>query len=255
MSEEKSIIVTNDDGIDSPYIRVLAGKLEEVFPGAVIVIAPESQQSATSHTITLHKPLRVEEREPRRFAASGSPVDCVYLGLMKLAPTPVGLVISGINDGHNLGTDIFYSGTVGGAVEGGLRGIPSIAASLAPRAPEQIERAAMLTVELARAMLEGRLTVAPVLNVNVPSGWSGAVRWTSLGRRFYQDDVHERTDPRGRHYYWIGGGIAGSDLAPGSDCEAIEAGVASISPLHLDLSARQVVDSSPALELNGFHKG
>ena len=255
MTKDTSIIVTNDDGIDSPYIRVLADTLEAAFPSRVIVIAPESQQSATSHTITLHKPLRVTEVEPNRFAASGSPVDCVYLGLMKLAPKPVGLVVSGINDGHNLGTDLFYSGTVGGAVEAGLRNVPGLAISLARNAADQVERTATLTCELAREVLEGDGVAASVLNINVPTDWAGAVRWTTLGRRFYEDDVHERTDPRGRHYYWIGGGIAGSDLAVGSDCEAIEQGVASITPLALDLCARDVVSSPPPLSLNGFHSG
>ena len=231
-----SILVTNDDGIDAPYLEVLARRLESDLDEEVVVIAPEKQRSAMSHTITLHKPLRVREVTPRRMSASGTPVDCVYLGLVKLAPKPIRLVISGINDGHNLGTDVFYSGTVGGAIEGGLRGIPSIAASLAPRSADLIEPTAALVSRVGAALLAARRQ-GGVFNVNVPKGWNGRVRWTRLGRRFYQDDVQERTDPRGRLYYWIGGGIAGTCETPGTDGEAIRDGVASITPMALDLSA------------------
>src|SRR5687767_195383 len=109
------ILVSNDDGVGSPYLAALADGLGDL--GDVIVVAPERQRSAMSHTITLHKPLRVQEIAPGRFAASGSPVDCVYLGVLKLCARRPALVVSGINDGFNLGTDVFYSGTVGAAVE------------------------------------------------------------------------------------------------------------------------------------------
>jgi 5'-nucleotidase len=250
-----SVIVTNDDGIDSPYIGVLAGHLEEVLDTEVVVVAPEKQRSATSHTITLHKPLRVTERQPRRFAASGTPVDCVYLGLMKLAPRPVELVISGINDGHNLGTDVFYSGTVGGAAEGGLRGVPAIALSLAPRAGDLAERAASLAAHLARAVLADGLPGQTILNVNIPSPWDGRVRWTRLGQRHYEDDVHQRVDPRGGHYYWIGGGLAGSCESPGSDGEAMRDGIASITPLALNLSSTAMLGALPTWDLGEFELG
>jgi 5'-nucleotidase len=244
-----SILVTNDDGIDSPYLGVLADRLSEDLDDEVVVIAPEKQRSATSHTITLHKPLRVREVAPGRFSASGTPVDCVYIGLVRLAPKPVRLVVSGINDGHNLGTDVFYSGTVGGAVEGGLRGLPAIAASLAPRSSELIDRAATLVARVAAELLGS--DEPGVYNINVPANWTGEVRWTTLGRRFYHDDVHERTDPRGRRYYWIGGGIAGACETPGTDGEAIRDQHASITRMGLNLSSTPT-EPMPTWDLGEF---
>lgn len=244
-----SIIVTNDDGIHSANLLALADKLEARFGNSVCVIAPEAQQSATSHTITLHKPLRINRVAKGRYAASGTPVDCVYVGLLKMAQNPR-LVISGINDGHNLGTDVFYSGTVGGAAEGGLRGIPSMAVSLAHGAFDKLDAATDLAVALAEKLIDGWIEPPTVLNVNIPANWEGATRWTSLGRRHYEDDVHERIDPRGRRYYWIGGGIAGSDLAKGSDCEAIDLGIASITPLSMDLTHSGFLANPPVIDLN-----
>jgi 5'-nucleotidase len=238
------ILVSNDDGIDSPHLKAVANAFESDV-GQVLVIAPERQRSAVSHTITLHKPLRVKEHAPRRVTASGTPVDCVYLGLVKLAPRPPALVFSGINDGYNLGNDVFYSGTVAGAVEGGLRGVPAIAMSLAPFADGDQEVAVAIAVKLARALIEKPPPNGIVLNVNVPAGSAGRFAWTRLGRRIYQDDVHERSDPRGRPYYWIGGGEAGIDDSVGTDVDAVyRRKVASITPLQLDLTAHNLIESA-----------
>jgi 5'-nucleotidase len=247
------ILISNDDGIESPYLLSLADALEARSGGEVFVIAPERQRSAMSHTITLHKPLRVEQRGQNRLSASGSPVDCVYLGLIKLAPRPPALVISGINDGYNLGTDVFYSGTVGAAIEGGLRGVPSIAVSLAHGSPEELPAAVELVVALARAALADPHPPGTVLNVNVPAGSAGRYRWTCLGRRHYGDDVQERLDPRGRTYFWIGGGDAWMEDIAGSDCEAVSAGLVSITPLKLDLTAHELLgESRPTWTLDGY---
>lgn len=237
------ILLSNDDGIASPYLDALASGLASV--GETLVVAPERQRSAMSHTITLHKPLRVTEVAPGRLSASGSPVDCVYLGILKLCPRKPALVVSGINDGFNLGTDVFYSGTVGAAVEGGLRGVPSIAVSLQSGGEAALQGAIELARSLATRLLAHPMPPGTVLNVNVPRGADGRVRWTRLGRRMYQDDVHVRADPRGQSYYWIGGGEAGIAAIPGSDCEAVYDGIASVTPLMLDLTAHALLGAAP----------
>jgi 5'-nucleotidase len=235
------LLLSNDDGIDSTYLVALADAFERGTSAEVMVIAPERQRSAMSHTITLHKPLRVRPHGANRFSASGSPVDCVYLGVMRLCPRPPALVVSGINDGFNLGTDVFYSGTVGAAIEGGLRGAQAMAVSVQHGAPECLDLAVELSVGIGRALLERPLARGTVLNVNVPAGAERRYRMTRLGRRLYSDDVQERNDPRGRAYYWIGGGEVGMEELAGSDCEAVQAGIASVTPLYLDLTAEALL--------------
>ncbi|MCE9578035.1 MAG: 5'/3'-nucleotidase SurE [Deltaproteobacteria bacterium] len=236
------VLITNDDGIASPHLVALADSLAEI--AEVMVVAPERQRSAQSHTITLHKPVRAIEVAPGRYSLSGTPVDCVYVGMIKLAPRPPTIVVSGVNDGYNLGTDVFYSGTVAGAVEGGLRGAVGIALSMAPHAadPTRATRVGRWIVEQA---LAHPLAAGTVLNVNVPEADAPEVVWTTLGRRHYEDDVSERLDPRGRPYYWIGGGVSGHDDVEGSDCVAIARGQISVTPLHLDLTHRAMVASPP----------
>jgi 5'-nucleotidase len=236
------ILITNDDGILSPHLRELADALEDTAD--VVVVAPERQRSAASHAITLHKPLRLHEITPRRFALSGTPVDCVYVGMLKLAPRPPALVLSGINDGYNLGSDVFYSGTVAGAIEGALRGAVGIAISMAPRATQPAGVVAF-TRALVRKALAEPLHPGNVLNVNAPGVGETEVAWTILGKRRYHDDVAERADPRGRPYYWIGGGVSGHDEIGGSDCEAVARGAISVTPLNLDLTHRSHVQQPP----------
>jgi 5'-nucleotidase len=235
MSQRPLVLISNDDGILSPYLDPLARGLGDV--AEVLVVAPERQRSAASHAITLHKPLRLTPAGPGRFALSGTPVDCVYLGVLKLAARKPALVLSGPNDGYNLGTDVFYSGTVAAAVEGALRGSVGLALSFAPRAKDPASATAFC-VALAKHCLEAPLQPGTVLNVNVPAAGERDYQWTILGRRTYDDDVSERTDPRGRPYYWIGGGPAGHDDLHGSDCNAVARGVISVTPMHLDLSDR-----------------
>jgi 5'-nucleotidase len=246
------ILISNDDGVSSPYLEALATGLEPL--GEVLVLAPERQRSAMSHTITLHKPLRITEVRPGRFSASGSPVDCVYLGILKLCPRRPALVVSGINDGFNLGNDVFYSGTVGAAIEGGLRGVPSLAVSLQGRSPQALPVAVDLARAISERLLAGEIAPGIVLNLNVPRGCDGRYRWTKLGRRLYRDDVHVRDDPREQPYYWIGGGEAGIAEVPGSDCEAAYAGLAAITPLMLDLTAHEVLGGKAPV-LDGFEPG
>jgi 5'-nucleotidase len=236
------VLITNDDGILSPHLAPLADALADDCE--VLVVAPERQRSAASHAITLHKPLRLTPVAPGRFALSGTPVDCIYLGVLRLAPRTPDLVLSGINEGYNLGSDVFYSGTVAGAVEGGLRGSVGVALSMASDAPDPAA-AIGICVEIVRAALGARLPTRTVLNVNTPGRAGAPVVWTRLGRRHYEDDVQERRDPRGRPYYWIGGGASGHDDIAGSDCNAIADGLTSITPLHLDLTAGDLLAEPP----------
>jgi 5'/3'-nucleotidase len=236
------ILITNDDGILSPHLGKLADALEDL--AEVLVVAPERQRSAASHAITLHKPLRLFKVGGGRYALSGTPVDCVYVGMLKLATRAPALVISGINDGYNLGRDVFYSGTVAGAIEGGLRGTVGIALSMAPRAAAP-DRVVGFARGLVGKALAEPLPPGSVLNVNAPGAGGERVAWTVLGQRLYDDDVHEREDPRGRPYYWIGGGVSGHADIPGSDCEAIGRGWISVTPLALDLTERARVTAPP----------
>jgi 5'-nucleotidase len=242
------VLCSNDDGIHAPHLGALATLIEEFAD--VIVVAPERQRSAASHAITLHKPLRLTEVAPRRFSLSGTPVDCVYLGFLKLCDRPPSIVVSGVNDGYNLGSDVFYSGTVAAAVEGALRGAAGIAISLHSKA-KQPEAAIQFAAAVVRAAIAEPMPVGTVLNVNLPGSGSDEYQWTTLGRRFYADDVSERKDPRGRSYYWVGGGPTGHDDVEGTDCVAVDRGWNSLTPLHLDLTDRGRI-ATPPWALEGF---
>ncbi|MBA3502065.1 MAG: 5'/3'-nucleotidase SurE [Deltaproteobacteria bacterium] len=244
------VLCSNDDGIESPHLLALADQIEEFAD--VIVVAPERQRSAASHAITLHKPLRLTERGERRYSLSGTPVDCVYLGVLKLCDRKPAVVVSGVNDGFNLGSDVFYSGTVAAAVEGALRGAAGIACSLAPGVPQDhVDRAIAFAAAVVRAAIGEPIPPGTVLNVNMPGNGTDQYQWTTLGRRLYEDDVSERKDPRGRAYYWVGGGPAGHEHVDGTDCVAIDQGYNSITPMHLDLTDRKRV-GAPPWALDGF---
>jgi 5'-nucleotidase len=158
--------------------------------------------------------------------------------------------VSGVNDGYNLGSDVFYSGTVAAAVEGALRGAAGIAVSIKPRATE-VERAIAFAASVVRAAVDEPMPAGTVLNVNMPGGGADHYQWTTLGRRLYADDVTENRDPRGRPYYWVGGASAGHDDIPGTDCVAIARGWNSLTPMHLDLTDRARI-AEPPWELTGF---
>lgn len=242
------VLCSNDDGIDAPLLEALAARIEAF--AEVLVVAPERQRSAASHAITLHKPLRLDEVRPRRFRLSGTPVDCVYLGMLKLCDRAPAAVVSGVNDGYNLGSDVFYSGTVAAAVEGALRGAGGIACSLAPRA-SHVDQALDFAAKVVRAAVAEPIAPGTVLNVNMPGGDHALYQWTSLGRRLYEDDVAMRNDPRGRAYYWVGGGPAGHEPIDGTDCVAVARGWNSITPMHLDLTDANRV-ARPPWSVEGF---
>jgi 5'-nucleotidase len=248
------ILLSNDDGISAPGIAALAEGLADL--GDLCVVAPDRQRSAQSHAITLDHPLRAEEIRPGWWSVDGTPADCVYLALLSLAPRKPALVVSGINDGYNLGSDFFYSGTVAAAVEASIRGVPAFAISLerpAAGAAWQWKTAGRFAHALGHAILAEGLPRGTMLNVNVPGVPElGGYRWTRLGQRLYRDQVETRVDPRGRRYFWIGGPPLTTDEGEDADAPACAAGLASVTPLELDLTSRQLLARLPGWRLPGF---
>lgn len=230
------ILVTNDDGINSPGIAVLAEALSPL--GRVVIVAPDRERSAIGHALTLHTPLRAEELRRDVFAVDGTPTDCVNLGIHGLLAETPDLVVSGINRGGNLGDDITYSGTVAAAMEATLMGVPAFAVSLEGTSflAEDFSVAGSYSLALAELVVRNGLPADTFLNVNVPAGRPSGTCLTRQGRRRYSDLVVEKLDPRGRKYYWIGGGTAGFHNQAGTDFHAIHRGLISITPLHLDLT-------------------
>jgi 5'-nucleotidase len=245
------ILISNDDGIDAPGIIALAEALSDL--GEVFVVAPDREQSAKSHSISLDRPLRVFERQPGWFAVDGTPADCVYLGLLHLAPRRPALVASGINRGYNLGSDFFYSGTVAAAVEGAIRGVPSFAISLERGPGDGLLPAARFAHAVAHAILAEGLPHKTLLNVNVPNrGVLKGYQWTRLGERAYRDQVEVRTDLRGQRYFWIGGPEMDAVDPPGTDGAAVRDQAVSVTPLDLDLTSHGLLAALPGWRLPGF---
>jgi 5'/3'-nucleotidase len=227
-----ALLVTNDDGVHAAGLLALAQALAEL--GDVYVVAPEREQSACGHALTLHRPLRVVEVRERWFAVNGTPSDCVNLGVLGFLPEAPVLVASGINHGSNLGDDVTYSGTVSAAMEGTLLGVPSIAFSLVDGG-DFAAAATVARAVAARVLVEG-LPRKTLLNVNVPPGTPRGLRVTRLGHRVYSDKVVEQSDPRGRTHYWIGAGEPRWEGLEGTDMGAVHEGHVAVTPLHLDLT-------------------
>ena len=234
MSDRPLLLVSNDDGVDATGIIALRAALATFAD--VYTVAPQTEQSAKSHSITLHHPLRFHEVEERVWAVDGTPADCVYVAffLKDLLPRRPDLVVSGINHGPNLGNDVHYSGTVAAAREGALRGVRSIAFS---NSSPDMEGAAQYAKRFCKQLL--RITApegqAVLLNVNFPSVPPKGIRATRLGFRLYSDEVEVRDDPRGRHYLWIGGpGGAKNEPVEGADTEALDEGLISVTPLSIE---------------------
>jgi len=232
-----AILLSNDDGISSEGLKILQETLASI--DEIWVVAPDRDQSAVSHSLTLYRPLRIEPVAPRIYAVDGTPTDCVNLAINGVLPERPRLVISGINRGANLGDDITYSGTVSAAMEGTLLGVPSIAVSLVARDNFDFGPAARFTQVLAEAILRDGLPQDTLLNVNVPALPASEIKGYALtrqGKRRYGDAVVENVDPRGKKYYWIGGGDLGYIDGEGTDFSAVERGLISMTPLHLDLT-------------------
>jgi 5'-nucleotidase len=223
--------------------------------GTVFVVAPDREQSATSHALTLQRPLRVEAVGTRRWAVDGTPTDCVNLAVNGLLRDQrPDYIISGINRGHNLGDDITYSGTVSAAMEGTLLDIQSIAVSLGGREPYDFSAAASFTADLLRSLADRRLPRNTLLNVNVPPLPRELIKGVALtrqGQRRYGDTIVEKLDPRGRKYYWIGAGeLDYVDDDGGTDFGAIARDQISITPLHLDLTNYSCFDELAQIGLD-----
>ncbi len=247
------ILVSNDDGISSRGLKAL---VDAVSPLAEVwVVAPESEQSAASHSLSLHRPLRARKLQERWFAVDGTPADCVYMAVHHLMKDErPKLVVSGINHGPNLADDVIYSGTVAAAMEGSLLGVPAIAFSLASRRQFEFEHAAKFAGSLAAAALANPLPDRTLLNVNVPShGPPEGYEITRLGRHRYTGDVVEKEDPRGRRYYWIGGTGYEHEKADGTDVTAVhDHRRISITPLQLDLTETKMIETLREWQLEGF---
>lgn len=230
------VLLSNDDGFRARGLALVREALSAF--AETVVCAPDYEQSASSHALSLHRPLRLFARDDGVFSIDGTPADCVYVALhaqARVVPRRPDLVVSGLNHGLNLGDDVFYSGTVAAAREGALKGIPSLAVSAAPDTDQPA--AAAVAAQLARSLLdEGGQPL--LLNVNFPGGSSWPIRATRLGSRVYTESIEFRRDPRGREYLWIGGQGVEHRVIAGSDTEAFDNGVVGVTPLVLDLWGR-----------------
>lgn len=238
----KRILVTNDDGVHSDGIHILAVALAPL--GEVIIVAPHIEASAIGHALTLRRPLRMEPLRDGVYEVDGTPTDCVNIALTQLyaAPDLPDLVVSGINKGYNLGDDVTYSGTVAGAMEGSLLGVPSMAVSIdRSEGLYDFTHAAAVSAAVGAAILERGLPARTFLNINVPSGRPAGLRVTVQGKRNHVTVVAERVDPRGRPYYWIEEGENQWEPHDRSDYQAVRDGYVSVTPLQPDLTAHDAL--------------
>ncbi len=254
-----TILITNDDGVYSEGILALKTAMQEV--GDVVVVAPDRPRSASGHSITLHKPLRVEKVRMRdgsiAYASNGTPSDCISLGILDIAGGPVDLVVSGINRGPNLGWDLTYSGTVSAAMEGIVMGVRSFAISVASHEDEvSYDYAANFAAFLGRKLLEKKLPPNTLLNVNVPGVPAEQIQGievTRQGERHYSGRIEKRLDPMGRTYYWLGGDLPQDELDEGTDVKAIADDKVSVTPVHLDLTGYAALEVVQSWNVNDFH--
>jgi 5'-nucleotidase len=245
---ERTILITNDDGIRAEGLMTLEKSLAPL--GRVVTVAPEIEQSATSHAITLDRPLRIKEYGNGRYSVSGTPTDCVLLAVHRILDSPPDLVVSGINHGPNMGEDVTYSGTVAAAIEAYILGIDAMAVSVTAWEPDSFSPAGEIARYLAGKVLASRRERAYLWNVNIPplpADQILGVRITKLGSRIYNDTIVRKTDPRGKDYFWIGGGEPGWNRDDSSDFSAVSAGYVSVTPLKLDMT-----DSETMSELQGW---
>jgi 5'-nucleotidase len=255
------ILLSNDDGVHAPGLKIMQRELSKL--GTVYVVAPLEEKSTTGHSLTLHKPLRLIPMEKNFYGVSGSPADCVYLGIRQVIGAMPDLVISGPNRGANLGQDVYYSGTVSAAREACILGIPSMAVSLAinfqkmaPESSLHYASAAKMAVRVLRSMRKFQLPFHTLLNLNVPDlpmNRIKGVQLTRQGFRYYSGSILRRKDHRGKDYFWVGGQYKGFKKEKGTDCFAVESGFASLTPLKLDSTDLQCLasflDSSEEFDL------
>ena len=253
MPPRPRILISNDDGYLAEGLKALAAAMEPL--GEVWVVAPDREQSAASHALSLHRPLRIHKAQERWFHIDGTPSDCSYLAIHHILKDRLPeLMVSGINHGANLADDITYSGTVAAAMEASVLGVPSVAFSLVARRHFDFGPAARFAQALARAMLSTPLPSRVLLNVNVPGGGEpDGYQVTRLGKHSWGYDVVENVDPRGRKYYWIGGSEYTHEDIPGSDCNAVHKDRRiSVTPLHLELTESRQFDLLRSWAIEGF---
>ena len=239
-----NILCTNDDGYLATGIRVLASAARSL--GSVTVVAPDREQSATSHSLTLHHPLRARRSVDGSWIVDGTPTDCVILAMNELLGGKPDICVSGVNHGPNMGEDVLYSGTVAAAMEATVIGIPSVALSYTGDRYEELEGWEEVVARILSGILEDRPFPDDTLfNVNLPAVSPEEVkgiRVTSLGRRRYSESITRALDPSGKEYFWIGGGVAHWRGSSDSDFQAVEDGYVSVTPLHLDLTNYRLLE-------------
>ena len=246
------ILVTNDDGYLAHGIQVLADAARQL--GTVTVVAPDREQSATSHSLTLHYPLRVRNAAEGVQVVDGTPTDCVVLALGELLPEKPDFVLSGVNHGPNLGDDVLYSGTVAAAMEATILGVPSLAISYTGPEPTAITQwRDVLARLLERLLLRDDFPAETLLNINLPAiapDRLEGVRVCTLGRRAYVGSLTRAKDPNGREYFWIGGGESKWWGGPDVDFRAVHSNFISITPLHLDLTNYSLIEGIQSWDLS-----
>lgn len=242
------ILLTNDDGYLAPGLYALRKALVKI--AKVVIVAPDRDRSGASHSLTVSHPLRVKKITKDLYTVNGTPTDSIMIAVYCLLKNKPDMVISGINVGANMGEDVTYSGTVAAAVEGSLLGIPSIAVSLAgvnrqePPDVSDFSTATKFTLKIVKAINNNGLPEGVLLNINIPAGKGVNIRKyavTSLGKRVYEDVITEKIDPRGEHYYWIAGRVKITGKGPDTDFGAIERKYISITPLAVDITAKDFI--------------
>lgn len=250
-TQARRLLCTNDDGIHARGLEVLAEAAATL--GEVHTVAPDREQSGSSHSLSLHRPLRVTRIDPTRYTVDGTPTDCVLIAVSDLLDARPDFVLSGVNHGSNMGEDVLYSGTVAAAMEGTILGIPSVAVSYVGDSIPVLESYGRLLADVL-----GRLVERPdfpeetFFNINlpdIPADRIEGIRITALGRRVYSDSVTRSADPREGDYVWIGGGKSHWRGREDSDFRAIEAGYVSVTPLHLDLTNFRLIEEVRAWPL------
>ena len=248
----RRILVTNDDGYRSEGLLALADALGPL--GDVTIVAPMTEASAIGHALTLRRPLRLEHMSDTLIAVDGTPTDCVNIAVAQILRGLPDLVVSGINKGWNLGDDVTYSGTVAGALEGALLGVPAMSVSLRFSRAFDFSHAARASAAIARSLFESPLPARTFLNVNVPKGEPKGYRVTVQAKRNHVTSVGERHDPKGKPYYWIEEGQNEWEPHDRSDYQAVRDGYVSVTPLHPDLTAHQALAAVERLSFEAAAK-
>lgn len=242
MSDKPRILITNDDGYHSDGIVALENALKEI--GDVYVVAPASEMSGASHSLTLSRPLRIRQIDERHWTVDGTPTDCVTLALNQILPEDERphICASGINHGANLGDDATYSGTIAGALEATILGVPGLAFSLVVSRNHDFTESAKIAKQLTAKALKDGLPKGTLLNINIPKGIAKGIRITKQGFKNARPVISEHIDPRGKNYYWIGEVRSGFHAEGGTDFEAIDEGFVSVTPMRSDLTNHAAIE-------------